>query len=423
MLEDVVNEIKNTVQDVFLDMCDEEVTQTLTYHSIDNAQTYNPETGEFEAVSPGIPTYTGLTVNPSSQGNDVFELGLSKTVVSSGGDPLLGWTVEISNDAVTYETMDLTTAIRSIAGAGVRVELSPFTRSTIQNSAQFRVSYSGGDLENPADGSPLADFSNDTTSTNNSTVDLAANIENWHKLEEAVDVTREPEIDYGNAYYDLEDANSVGTQTGVSGLAAQFTGENYLITTIGDAYDPPVSGVFTLAYYQYVNVAPSVHADGNAYPIHKWRPTSTRSWGALMSEGGLYPDQLWALGMNSSDQQFSQRAANRGAFPTTGFYLVIMVFDPLAATPVIIYTCKINDINDFVVDDDNYSSPAAGSPVAKQTGAAAAFVVGKLQESASANGFNGAIDTPIFWSDKALTEAEARDLAYAYAEPPFYPVP
>jgi len=48
MLEDVIDEIKEVVQEVFSgDLLDEGIFKELTYHSVNTAQTYDPETGEF----------------------------------------------------------------------------------------------------------------------------------------------------------------------------------------------------------------------------------------------------------------------------------------------------------------------------------------------------------------------------------------
>lgn len=421
MLTDVVNEARSIFQEVFTEVLfDEEVSKTLTYYSIDTSQSYNPETGEFVSATSGTPAYAGLTVNPSSLGNDVLSLDCGVSIESPGNDPLNGWTIEIG-DGTSYATMDLSTAVVSINDDSIQVSLSGFTRGTIHGGHVFRVSYSGGDIRNPVTLDSLPDFSNDVTYTNNSTIDLISDIENWYKFEESAGATRLPEISDVN--YNLSDNGTVGIRTGASGSgnAADFSGTNYLITSLSGVFDPTVGGVMTIAFYMYLDALPSV-VGSDAYPVNKWRNTNNRSWTMIIPSTGPYTDTLIARGHNASDEVFSQIALNRGVLQTGVWYCVVAVFDPAAAVPVVIYTGKLNMPGDFVVDDDNYIAPGSGDPQAQQIFGAASFTVGKFAQVAAQAGFDGAIDTPIFWN-RALTEPESRDLAAAYGEPSFYPIP
>ena len=112
----------------------------------------------------GNVTYVGAHVNRSSAGNDVLDLEFSGAVT---GTDLKNFTVECREPLGTWLTLDETNIAASIVDTNyVRYDLSSNTVSTFQASHEIRVSLSSaGDLN-------IDTFSNDTTLTNNSTIDL-----------------------------------------------------------------------------------------------------------------------------------------------------------------------------------------------------------------------------------------------------------
>ncbi len=380
--------------------------------------------------SPGAPELLRLTVNKASAGDDTFTLEFSRNIEAPVLDALAGFTagtgaIEIRKSGGAYSTLDFTGASKVITNNEMQVTLAG-ARTKMSRGHEFRVSYDAaqGDLRNPTGSTAVATFSNNTTFTNLSTINVLSDMEElgdgWYDFSEASGTTRQ--ADSGTVAYNLGDISTVGVQTGPNGTtnAADFTGSNYLIQSTGSIYTVPADGKFTICVYNWRDVAPSVVSNGDSHLVNKWSTSNTRSWSILSPETGTNTDMIVAQGQNSADQTFRQEYKNEGTLTLATWYAIFAVYDPDDSNPIKGYIQPNNTPASFTIEGSNYVAPASGDPQCKSVAGAQSLQVGRLASSASALGTDGRIGFLCKW-DRALTENECRAIAEGFAFPPFFP--
>ena len=330
--------------------------------------------------------YVGAHINRSSAGNGILDLQFDGAV--TGSDLETGFTVECRAPNESYVTLDSSAYTSTIVDTNyIRYTLTG-TVDTFQGSHELRVSKAAGGDTN------VATFSNDTTLTNNSTLDLVEiQVEGWRK--EELSGTRLAQIN-GN---DLSDTNTVTRNTGRIGFAAQYTSSNTEYFTAASSATLQAGDIHFCAWaWCYPD---SVGTNG---VLGKFATGNDREW-LLDIEASRY---TFAISTDGLDSNIVKLAANSHGLPGTGAWdLAIIWHDPDANTLNI-------QINDGTVDSVSHSG---GINVSTTT-----FYMGTV--TGSGNNWDGRIDAPgIAKGGRVITSGERSDLYNSGngKEWPYYP--
>lgn len=361
---------------------------------------------------PGVPQYIEAIVNRNMEGSNLIDLRFDRNVVSPGGNPELGFTIELTHNLTTYVTLDPAHYVGAIAdGRFVRIALTG-DRNIIQGGHSLRVSYDDdvGDIKNAVSADDLPDITPNTATSNSSTMNLLAGFAQWWDYNEASGATRAAKL--GPSSHNMSDINTVNAVAGVDGgNAAHFSGSDFLlIPGSGTILNIPADGKFSGMFWLNVQ---AYSGSQTGYLLNKWSGLGVNR---AMYTAILSNNKIQVGGEDASDLLFAANADNRGALDTGAWYGIGYVFDPDNDDhEVILYTQKDGE-DDFTVDDEVVGSSTLRH--AKQS-TASAWGFGRLNDRPDITGTNAYGDIPHLWN-LSLTEAEMAYLLKAPFTYPFY---